>query len=183
MVWSFVHLAVRSLFALLLLFGRADRSKDLEILVLRHELAVLRRRSGRPPIERADRALLAILSRGLPRRAWATFSVRPETVLRWHRQLVSRRWTYPRVKPGRPPLDRPRRELSLRFARENPVGCQNWRPTCKSLISLGAHRILAPHRPRPENRCYSLTLSRCPHRRSRRSSSSPCWPIDRSRCR
>jgi len=120
MVWSFVYLAVRSLFALVLLFGRSDRSKELEILVLRHELMLLRRRSGRPRIERADRALLATLSRALPRRRWATFSVRPETVLRWHRQLVSRRWTYPRVKPGRPPLERPRPELILRFARENP---------------------------------------------------------------
>src|SRR5215211_7211505 len=120
MVWSFVYLAVRSLFALVLLFGRSDRSKELEILVLRRELALLRRRSGRPPIERSDRALLATLSRALPRRRWATFSVSPQTVLRWHRQLVSRRWTYPRVKPGRPPLERPRRELILRFARENP---------------------------------------------------------------
>jgi putative transposase len=120
MVWSFVYLAVRSLFALVLLFGRSERSKELEILVLRHELALLRRRSGRPRIERSDRALLATLSRALPRRRWATFSVRPETVLRWHRQLVARRWTYPRIKPGRPPLERPRRELILRLARENP---------------------------------------------------------------
>jgi putative transposase len=111
MVWSFVYLAVRSLFALVLLFGRSERAKELEILVLRHELALLRRRSRRPPIERSDRALLATLSRALPRRRWATFSVRPETVLRWHRQLVSRRWTYPRVKPGRPPVEQPRREL------------------------------------------------------------------------
>jgi transposase len=120
MVWSFVYLAVRSLFALVLLFGRSDRSKELEILVLRHQLAVLRRRSGGPRIERSDRALLATLSRALPRRRWATFSVSPETVLRWHRQLVTRRWTYPRVKLGRPPLERPRRELILRLARENP---------------------------------------------------------------
>jgi hypothetical protein len=120
MVWSFVYLAVRSLFALVLLFGRSDRSKELEILVLRHQLAVLRRRSGRPRIERSDRALLATLSRALPRRRWATFSVSPEMVLRWHRQLVTRRWTYPRVKLGRPPLERPRRELILRLARENP---------------------------------------------------------------
>jgi putative transposase len=81
MVWSFVYFAVRSLFALLLLFGRSERSKELEILVLRHELTLLRRRSGRPPIERSDRALLATLSRALPRRRWATFSVSPETVL------------------------------------------------------------------------------------------------------
>jgi putative transposase len=120
MVWSFVYLAVRSLFGLVLLFGRSDRSKELEILVLRHELVLLQRRSGRPRIERSDRALLATLSRALPRRRWATLSVSPETVLRWHRHLVTRRWTYPRVKPGRPPLERPRRELILRFARENP---------------------------------------------------------------
>jgi hypothetical protein len=118
--WSFVYLAVRNLFALVLLLGRSDRSKELEILVLRHELAVLRRRSGRPRTGPADRALLAALSRALPRRAWAAFSVRPETLLRWHRQLVSRRWTYPHKQPGRPPLERPRRELIVRLARENP---------------------------------------------------------------
>src|SRR5215207_1896887 len=77
MVWSFVYLAARSLFALVLLFGRSDRSKELEILVLRRELALLRRRSGRPPIERSDRALLATLSRALPRRRWATFFGQP----------------------------------------------------------------------------------------------------------
>jgi putative transposase len=119
-VWSFIYLAVRSLFALVLLLGRSDRSKELEILVLRHELAVLRRRSGRSRIERADRALPDTLSQALPRRAWSVFSVRPETVLHWHRQLVARRWTYPHRKPGRPPLVRPRRELIVRLARENP---------------------------------------------------------------
>jgi putative transposase len=119
-VWSFIYLAVRSLFALVLLLGRSDRSKELEILVLRHELAVLRRRSGRSRIERADRALPDTLSQALPRRAWPVLSVRPETVLHWHRQLVARRWTYPHRKPGRPPLVRPRRELIVRLARENP---------------------------------------------------------------
>jgi hypothetical protein len=63
---------------------------------------------------------LATLSRALPRRAWAAFSVRPETLLRWHRGLVARRWTYPHRRPGRPPLARPRRELIVRLARENP---------------------------------------------------------------
>ena len=93
MVWSFAYLAVRGLFGLVLLLGRSDRSKELEILVLRHELAVLRRGSRRPRIEPADRALLAALSRELPRPAWAPFSVRPETLLRWHRRLVARRWS------------------------------------------------------------------------------------------
>ncbi len=120
MVWSFVYLAVRKLLALVVLAGRSDRSKELEILVLRHELVLLRRQSGRPRFEPADRALLAALSRALPRPAWSAFSVRPETLLRWHRQLVAQRWTYPRRKQGRPPLERPRRDLILRLARENP---------------------------------------------------------------
>jgi putative transposase len=83
-VWSFVYLAVRRLLALAVLIGRSDRSKELEILVLRHELAILRRRSGRSRLEPADRALLAALSQVLPRRVWQTFSVKPETLLRWH---------------------------------------------------------------------------------------------------
>jgi putative transposase len=136
MAWSFVYLAVRSLFALLL-FGRSERSKELEILVLRHELTLLRRRSGRPRIERADRALLATLSHALPRRAWAAFSVNPETVLRWHRQLVSRRWTYPHNKPGRPPLERPRRELIVVLPARTPhwgVSPQKLGPACRSMV-------------------------------------------------
>ena len=88
--------------------------------MLRHELAVLRRGSRRPRIEPADRALLAALSRELPRPAWAAFSVRPETLLRGHRRLVARRWTYPHRRLGRPPLARARRELILRLAHENP---------------------------------------------------------------
>jgi putative transposase len=119
-VWSFVYLAVRRLLTVAVLIGRSDRSKELEILVLRHELAILRRRSGRSRLEPADRALLAALSQVLPRRVWPTFSVKPETLLHWHRQLVARRWTYPHRKPGRPPLARPRRELIVRLARENP---------------------------------------------------------------
>ena len=66
------------------LLGRPRRSKELEILVLRHELAVLRRQTSRPKLTRADRTLLAVLSRSLARPAWVVFSVRPETVLRWH---------------------------------------------------------------------------------------------------
>jgi hypothetical protein len=107
-VWSFVYLVVRKLLALVVITGRSERSKELEILVLRHELALLRRQSGRPRLEPADRALLAALSQLLPRRAWPAFSVKPETLLRWHRQLVARRWTYPQTKPGLPRLPRPR---------------------------------------------------------------------------
>ncbi len=123
MLWSFVYLAARSLLALVVLLGRSGRSKELEILVLRHELAVLKRRSPRPRLTRADRAWLGALSRSVPRARWATFSVRPETLLRWHRRLVARRWTYPYAKPGRPPLEPSVTELILRLARENPRWC------------------------------------------------------------
>jgi putative transposase len=102
------------------LLGRPRRSKELEIIVLRHELAILRRQPARPRLTRADRALLAALSRSLPRSAWAGFSVKPETLLRWHRQLIACRWTYSHRTPGRPPLKRSLRELILRLARENP---------------------------------------------------------------
>jgi putative transposase len=115
-----VYLVVRNLFALVWLLGRPRGSKELEILVLRHELAVLRRQSARPRLTRADRPLLAALSRSLPRSSWASFPVRPDTLLRWHRHLVARRWTYPRTKPGRPPLEPPVGALILRLARENP---------------------------------------------------------------
>jgi hypothetical protein len=89
LLWSFVYLVVRNLFALVWLLGRPRRSKELEILVLRHELAILRRQTSRPRVARADRALLASLSRSLARPAWAVFPIKPETLLRWHRQLVA----------------------------------------------------------------------------------------------
>ena len=120
MIWTFVYLLGRNLFALAWLLARPRRSKELEILLLRHELAVLRRNAGRPGLSRADRALLAVLSRLVPRTAWTSLVVKPETLLRWHRQLVARRWTYAHRKVGRPPLERSLRELILRLARENP---------------------------------------------------------------
>src|SRR5438046_9773887 len=82
LLWSFVYLVVRNLFALVWLLGRPRRSKEMEILVLRHELAILRRQTSRPKLTRADRALLASLSRSLARPAWAVFPIKPETLLR-----------------------------------------------------------------------------------------------------
>jgi putative transposase len=120
LLWSFVYLVVRNLFALVWLLARPRRSKELEILVLRHELAILRRQASRPKLAQADRALLTSLSRSLPRPAWTVFTFKPETLLRWHRQLIARRWTYAHRRPGRPPLERSLRELILRLARENP---------------------------------------------------------------
>jgi hypothetical protein len=82
--------------------GAASGSKELEILVLRHELSILRWQVSRPRCAPRDRLLLAALSRVLPRRAWRALSVRPETLLRWHRRLGARHSTYPHRRPGRP---------------------------------------------------------------------------------
>jgi putative transposase len=117
---SALYLVVCRLLELVVLLGRRERAKELEILVLRHELAVLRRQIGQPRFEPHDRLLLAALSRVLPRRRWNAFVVRPETLLRWHRRLVARSWTYPQRCPGRPPIDAEVRTLVVRLARENP---------------------------------------------------------------
>jgi putative transposase len=118
--WSFVYLGLCRLFQLVVLLCRSERSKELEILLLRHELAILRRQPRQARARPVDRAILAALARALPRSAWTSLSVSPATVLRWHRQLVRRRWTYPRRRPGRPPLDRRVEALVVRLARENP---------------------------------------------------------------
>jgi putative transposase len=116
---SLVYVVVSRLFEFVVLLGRRERSKELEILVLRHELSILRRQVGRPRFEPSDRLLLGALSRVLPRRSWQAFIVRPETLLRWHRRLVASHWTYPHRRPGRPPIAGEVRELVLRLAREN----------------------------------------------------------------
>jgi hypothetical protein len=86
-----VYLVLRNLFALVCLLGRQRCSKELEILVVRHEFAILRRQPPRPKLTRTDRMLLAALGRSLPRPAWTSFPVKPDTLLRWHRQLVAHR--------------------------------------------------------------------------------------------
>jgi putative transposase len=87
---------------LVALLARGDAAKDLEILALRHQLAVLRRQTPRPKLQPADRALLAAVSRILPRARWSCFLVKPETLLRWHRRLITGTWTYPTRGAGRP---------------------------------------------------------------------------------
>jgi putative transposase len=117
---SLLYLALRRALLLVVLCCRSAEFKELEIVVLRHELAVLRRQVGRPALCSADRAFLAAASRLIPRKRWSSFFVTPDTLLRWHRKLVARRWTYPTGPPGRPPTGGEIRKLVLRLARENP---------------------------------------------------------------
>jgi putative transposase len=151
-VWSFVYLAVRRSLELILLCFRSAEAKEIEILVLRHELAVLGRQHPRPRLQSKDRALLAAFSRLLPRARWSVFLVRPETLLRWHRRMVRRRWTYPTTSNGRPPIPEEVQQLVVRLARENPRwGYQRihgellrlgWRVSASSIRRvLGAHGL------------------------------------------
>src|SRR5919201_2678633 len=97
---------------------------EVENLVLRHQLAVLGRSVRWPSFRRRDRALLAAASRLLPRDRWGVFLVSPKTLVRWHRELVRRKWSYQRRREGRPPFDPGVRDLVLRLGRENPRwGC------------------------------------------------------------
>jgi hypothetical protein len=100
LMWSLVYLLLRTLVALLIRTGKHgqdDGAKDLEILVLRHQLRVLQRTAGRPKLRPIDRMLLAAASRAIPRDRWVAFLVTPATLLRWHRELVRRKWTYRRA--------------------------------------------------------------------------------------
>jgi putative transposase len=114
-----VYLLLRQVLQMLTQLARDGGAKDVELLVLRHQVAVLRRQVHRPDLEPADRVVLAALSRLLPRARWSAFFVTPATLLRWHRELLARRWTYPHARPGRPRIDKQVRDLVLRLAAEN----------------------------------------------------------------
>src|SRR6266498_126261 len=114
MLFSLLYFLVRHA------LGTGPRPKD-ELLVLRHQVKVLQRQVKRPRLRRLDRMLLAAASRPMPRKPWPAFVVRPETMLRWHRELVRKKWTYKRRgRPGRPPIDPEVRALIVRLGRENP---------------------------------------------------------------
>jgi putative transposase len=118
MALRLVYLICSQLVQWLVLMARQSAAKDAELLVLRHQMAVLRRHISRPRVDWANRALLAGLVRVLPRRIREARLVQPQTLLRWHRNLIHRRWRYPNRR-GRPPVTGEIRDLVLRLAREN----------------------------------------------------------------
>jgi hypothetical protein len=120
LIVSLLYLLFRRVLAVAALRLRSREFKELEIVVLRHELAVLRRQISSPRLEETDRVFLAAASRLLGRASRPSFFVRPDTLLGWHRQLVRRRWTYAGRRPGRPAVSEEIRDLVLRLARENP---------------------------------------------------------------
>ena len=152
-----LYLIMVRVFGWLVLLGRSEASKDAEIMVLRHEVAVLRRKASRPRPDWADRAVLAALARLLPAVLRAHRLVTPGTLLAWHRRLITRKWTYP-SGPGRPRTSQEIRDLVLRLARENRAW--GYRRVHGELCRLGhrigestARRILRAggRRPAPQN--------------------------------
>jgi len=133
-LFRLLYLLMTRLFAWVALLTRSGASKDVEILVLRHEIAVLRRQVARPKPDWADRAVIAALARLLPRRLRLHRIVTPGTLLTWHRRLIKNKWTYPNAT-GRPPVPEEIRQLVQQLARQNP----RWghRRIQGELLSLG----------------------------------------------
>jgi putative transposase len=121
----------------------ADRELEIEVVVLRYQVKVLSRKVGRPKLRRIDKAFLAACSRVVPRHRWGSFIVAPSTLLRWHRELVRRKWTYKQKRVGRPPIDPALASLICRMGRENPRwGYMRIKGECRKLgVSVAATTV------------------------------------------
>ncbi len=140
MLYSLTYAVVRLLLEVLIVRGRPNAKLSAEVLALRHQLRVLERQLARPRWQTTDRLLLAAISRALPRPAWRSLLPSAETLLRWHRELVSRKWAAYRRRPGRPrPM--PRSELVHRFGEDDRVNAFDHR-----LIMYAARRLGPPIR-------------------------------------
>jgi putative transposase len=181
LIVSLLYIALRRLFELAALRLRSESSKDLELVVVRHQLEVLRRQVKRPQLRQADRIFLAAASRVLPRHRWRAFFIAPTTLLRWHRRLVAKRWTYPRRGLGRPALAPETEGLILHLAKENPRW--GYQRIAGELLSLGlsmsattVRNVLRRHgigpSPRPSGPSWSRFLTPKPQA-SLPSTSSP----------
>ena len=118
MLFSLLYMVLRAVFRVAPPGDQRDR--EVEILVLRHQVKVLKRKTGRPKLRRRDRLFLAAAARIVPKDRWSCFIITPATLLRWHRELVKRKWTYRRTRTGRPPLDPEICQLIVAMAKENP---------------------------------------------------------------
>jgi putative transposase len=144
-LFALLHLLLRRMVGLIAGSSKSElMTTEVEVVVLRHQLMVLERQVGRPRLHRRDRLVMAALSRALPRARWSSFVVTPQTLLRWHRELVRGKWTLRRVSGGgRPSISEELRELILRVGRENPRwGCLRIRGELAKLgIMVSATKI------------------------------------------
>jgi len=170
MLLPLAYLAFTAVLRLLVRSRQSEFAKDVELMSLRHQLSVLARQRRRPQLRPADRAFIAALARLLPHRRRRGLVVTPATLLRWHRELVRRKWTFTPRKPGRPPTVRAERELVLRLAR-----------VVRGAGGRGEGRGERTADDPPASQCGPCEPAGMPRARPRSAPRSPRWPTRRPR--
>ena len=162
MFWSFVYFAFGRIVELVILCLRRTESNEVEILVLRHELDILRRQTAAPSARGEGSSLAGVAQPGPPAQRWSVFLVTPDTLIGWHRRMVRRRWTYPTTPKGRPPIAADVQALIVRLAEENPTwGYQRIQGELARLgcrvSATSIRRVLAAHGLKPAPRRATTT--------------------------